>query len=234
MGFIRNLSADEILAQVFYARRAARLAEMPPLDNIVFMGMGEPLNNAQAVKLALRQLTDGNMFAFGRSHISVSTVGPTPNAIRQMVDMPARLAWSVHAATDDVRKQLVPTTAHTMEELRDAFAEVLLQRGKEHLFVEVTMLDGINDSPDHAQAMVQLLSTLPGRTRVNLLPYNDIGHLSYRPSSPETIEEFQRILQAGGLVATVRSTRGAGEAAACGQLATLTSKHRAAQGSLQQ
>lgn len=90
----------------------------PPLTNAVYMGMGEPLDNPGAVTQSLQVLTHPFAFAMAKSKISVSTVGPSPAAIRRMKDMPSRLAWSVHAATDDVRRLLVPTTVHTMAELR--------------------------------------------------------------------------------------------------------------------
>ena len=90
----------------------------PPLSNAVYMGMGEPLDNPVAVKRSLELLTHPHAFAMARSKISVSTVGPSPGAILRMKGMACRLAWSVHAATDDVRRLLVPTTSHTMAELR--------------------------------------------------------------------------------------------------------------------
>jgi 23S rRNA (adenine2503-C2)-methyltransferase len=93
--------------------------------------------------------------------------------------VPARLAWSVHAAQDEVRRQLVPTTRHTMAELRDAFGEILANRtGEKGVFVECALVAGINDRPEHARALIELLAPLPGKTRVNLLPYN--------PFAPDT------------------------------------------------
>lgn len=94
------------------------LRRQPPLTNVVYMGMGEPLDNPVAVTRSLGLLTHPFAFAMAKSKISVSTVGPSPAAIRRMKGMPSRLAWSVHAATDDVRRLLVPTTVHTMAELR--------------------------------------------------------------------------------------------------------------------
>lgn len=93
-------------------------SEQPPLTNVVYMGMGEPLDNPFAVKRSLQVLTHPHTFAMAKSKISVSTVGPSPGAVRRMKGMPSRLAWSVHAATDEVRRLLVPTTVHTMTELR--------------------------------------------------------------------------------------------------------------------
>ncbi|CAM9108458.1 unnamed protein product [Ascophyllum nodosum] len=220
MGFVRNLTAGEILGQVFFARQAVRLHHLPPLSNAVYMGMGEPLDNPVAVKRSLELLTHPHAFAMARSKISVSTVGPSPGAILRMKGMACRLAWSVHAATDDVRRLLVPTTSHTMAELRDAFGEVLESRRKEHLFVEVVLIDGVNDSPDQAEALAALLKPLPTRASVNLLPYNDTGHPAFRASSREAVTKFQKILTEYGYVATIRTARGDNESSACGQLAT--------------
>mmetsp|Transcript_7502 Transcript_7502/g.11217 ORF Transcript_7502/g.11217 Transcript_7502/m.11217 type:complete len:376 (+) Transcript_7502:331-1458(+) len=221
MGFTRNLSSEEILAQVYYARRYAKEYQMPPLQNIVFMGMGEPLDNVNEVKVALRQITDPFMFNFGSGHVSLSTVGPSPQQINMMIDLPCRLAWSVHAADDELRKFLVPTTRHSMEELRDAFSNVLKKRNNEHLFVEVTMIEDVNDSILDAENLCNLLRPLPGKTRINLIPYNDIRHPTFRQSSDESIEKFKNFLIQKGFVVTVRRTRGEKESSACGQLAVI-------------
>ncbi|CAM9371582.1 unnamed protein product [Ectocarpus fasciculatus] len=226
MGLVRNLTAGEILGQVFFARETVREHGMPPLTNAVYMGMGEPLDNPGAVTQSLQVLTHPFAFAMAKSKISVSTVGPSPAAIRRMKGMPSRLAWSVHAATDDVRRLLVPTTVHTMAELRDAFAEVLQSRRREHLFVEVVLIEGVNDSPDLARALASLLRPLPIRAGINLLPYNDTGHPLFRASPKESVEEFQRVLTQEGFVATIRTARGDEESSACGQLATSAKNER--------
>ncbi|CAM9287914.1 unnamed protein product [Ectocarpus sp. 4 AP-2014] len=226
MGLVRNLTAGEILGQVFFARETVREHGMPPLTNAVYMGMGEPLDNPGAVTQSLQVLTHPFAFAMAKSKISVSTVGPSPAAIRRMKGMPSRLAWSVHAATDDVRRLLVPTTVHTMAELRDAFGEVLQSRRREHLFVEVVLIEGMNDSPELARALASLLRPLPIRAGINLLPYNDTGHPFFRASPKESVEEFQRVLTQEGFVATIRTARGDEESSACGQLATTANNER--------
>uniref|UniRef100_A0A7S4HZC3 Radical SAM core domain-containing protein n=1 Tax=Prymnesium polylepis TaxID=72548 RepID=A0A7S4HZC3_9EUKA len=139
--------------------------------------------------------------------------------------MPARLAWSLHAADDELRKLLVPTTRHSMAELRDAFGDVLSARRDRGLMVELTMIDGINDQPEHAAQLRELLEPLPGKTRVNLIPYNVNEGLGaagalFLPSPPEAVKAFQRQLLDHGVICTVRTARGDDEAAACGQLAT--------------
>eukprot|EP00903_Cladosiphon_okamuranus_P009429 g8991.t2 len=226
MGLVRNLTAGEILGQIFFARGTVRNHGLPPLTNVVYMGMGEPLDNPMAVTRSLGLLTHPFAFAMAKSKISVSTVGPSPAAIRRMRGMPSRLAWSVHAAADDVRRLLVPTTVHTMIELRDAFAEVLESRPREHLFVEVVLIQGMNDSPELARALASLLRPLPTRASINLLPYNDTGHPVFRASSSEAVEEFQRVLNEEGFIATIRPARGGEESSACGQLATSAKNER--------
>ena len=180
-------------------------------------------------------MTHGHAYRLGKSHISVSTVGPSPHAIRDLVHMPARLAWSVHAADDDTRKRLMPTTRSSMEELRDAFAVTLAERpGDKGLFVEVALVQDINDSEDHARRLAELLRPLPGKTRVNLLPYNPFApdaatlptgaaNAGFRTPSTEAVRKFQECLFQAGYVCTVRATRGADSAAACGQLVSAAS-----------
>lgn len=112
MGLIRNLSAEEIVAQVALAQRVIAERGMPKLHNVVFMGMGEPLNNPAAVRRAVLLLTDQECFQLARTRVSVSTVGPSPAAIVAAAGLPGMLAWSVHAADDAKRRQLVPTTTH--------------------------------------------------------------------------------------------------------------------------
>mmetsp|Transcript_47050 Transcript_47050/g.138835 ORF Transcript_47050/g.138835 Transcript_47050/m.138835 type:complete len:192 (+) Transcript_47050:666-1241(+) len=187
--------------------------------------MGEPTDNADAVQRALELMTHPFGFRLAKQHICVSTVGPTTRHIRRMEAMPARLAWSLHAADDELRKLLVPTTRHSMAELRDAFGDVLSARRDRGLMVELTMIDGINDQPEHAAQLRELLEPLPGKTRVNLIPYNVNEGLGaagalFLPSPPEAVKAFQRQLLDHGVICTVRTARGDDEAAACGQLAT--------------
>tara|TARA_B100000524_G_scaffold80011_1_gene36621 strand:+ start:164 stop:865 length:702 start_codon:yes stop_codon:yes gene_type:complete len=225
MGLRRSLSTEEILEQVRGAMLISRRHQMPPLRNVVFMGMGEPLDNPDAVISALQAMTHPHGFALARQHLCVSTVAPSPEAVMRMVEMPARLAWSVHAASDELRRLLVPTTQHSMEELADAFAHVLRARNDRGLMVELALIDGVNDGLEHAEQLLQLLDRLPGKTRVNVIPYNPNEGLGaagslFQPSTDEAVRNFQRYVISRGTVCTVRTTRGQGESAACGQLAT--------------
>jgi 23S rRNA (adenine2503-C2)-methyltransferase len=225
MGLLRSLSADEILQQVHAAVRVATARGLPPVRNIVYMGMGEPADNLYAVSASLEALVDPHGFGLARRHVCVSTVGPSPAAIRALAPLPARLAWSAHAADDELRRALVPTTRHQMSELRDAFGEALVARGtNDHLMVECALIDGVNDAPDHADALAALLAPLPGATRVNLIPYNlneGLGPYgsTFRPARPEAVAAFQRRILDAGAICTIRTARGDREAAACGQLA---------------
>ena len=243
MGRRRGLSTGEILAQIFEGALLAREQGLPPISNVTFMGQGEPLDNADAVEGALRALTDQRLFGLAPRRITVSTVGPSPEAIRRMATWPAHIAWSVHAADDELRKQLVPSAKHSAAALRDAFRDVLTARhepgsvqsnmlsGRQSrsIMIEATLIDGVNDAPSHAEQLVQLLMPLVAEdiaVRVNLIPYNRNDGLrgewaaSFRPSPAEHVKAFRARLLDAGMFCSTRAQRGAEDAAACGMLAT--------------
>jgi 23S rRNA (adenine2503-C2)-methyltransferase len=208
MRFGRNLTASEILDQALYFRRNERV------DHAVFMGMGEPMLNFDAVAEAARRLPD-----VGITHrrTTISTVGWMPG-LRRFVDEvsePIRLALSLHAADDDLRSELMPVNERYP--LPDVIAECTryfaLRRRK--VYVEYVMLRGVNDRVEQAQALVDILD--PSVFKVNLIPYNPTG--MYDGSSRKAIAAFKGVLDRGRLPATVRLTRGRDIAAACGQLA---------------
>jgi 23S rRNA (adenine2503-C2)-methyltransferase len=207
MRFARNLTAAEILDQALHFRRADRL------DHAVFMGMGEPMMNLDAVLAACRRLPD-----LGVSHrrTAISTVGWIPGIDRlAQTDMPIRLALSLHAADDALRSQIMPVNE------RYPLADVLAACRRFHdakrklVFVEYVMLGGVNDRYEQALALARVLD--PKVFKVNLIPYNPTG--AYRGSSREAIAAFRAVLEEHGLRATVRLTRGRDIDAACGQLA---------------
>ncbi len=207
MKFGRNLSADEILDQALHFRRTEAI------DHVVFMGMGEPTMNLDAVLGACERLPD-----LGVTHrrTAISTVGWVPGIDRLAeCEMPVSLALSLHAPNDGLRSQLMPVND------RYPLAEVLAAceryraRRRRKVFVEYVMLDGVNDRPEHARQLAALLD--PRAYKVNLIPYNPTG--AYDGSPPEQIERFRAILAEHRLTATVRLTRGRDIAAACGQLA---------------
>jgi 23S rRNA (adenine2503-C2)-methyltransferase len=208
MRFGRNLTASEILDQVLHFRRTEAA------DNLVFMGMGEPLMNLDHVLAAARRLPD---LGITPRRTTISTVGWLPELTRfiDSVGEPIRLALSLHAADPKLRSQLMPI--NDRYPLPDVLAElrryVELRRRK--VFVEYVMLAGVNDSPAQGKALGRLLGG--GSFKVNLIPYNPTGF--YDGSSRETIEAFKRELEKAHVPATVRLTRGREIAAACGQLA---------------
>ena len=208
MRFRRNLDAWEILDQALHFRR------IEPIDHVVFMGMGEPMLNLDAVVAAARRLPD-----LGVTHrrTTVSTVGWMPG-LRRFVDEveePIRLALSLHAPLDALRSELMPV--NDRYPLEDVLAECrryhALRRRK--VFVEYVMLDGVNDAPEHAAALAEVLDR--DVFKVNLIPYNPTG--MYDGSSRDRIATFKAVLDRARVPATVRLTRGREIAAACGQLA---------------
>jgi 23S rRNA (adenine2503-C2)-methyltransferase len=207
MKFGRNLSTDEILDQALHFRRAEEI------DHVVFMGMGEPTMNLDAVLAACERLPE-----LGVTHrrTAISTVGWVPgiDALTEC-EMPVSLALSLHAPNDGLRSQLMPVNdRYPLAEVLGA-CERYRARRRRKVFVEYVMLDGINDHPEHAR---QLAALLDSRVyKVNLIPYNPTG--AYDGSPPEQIERFRAILAEHRLTATVRLTRGRDIDAACGQLA---------------
>jgi 23S rRNA (adenine2503-C2)-methyltransferase len=176
------------------------------------------------------QLTTRELFQLSASKVTVSTVAPAPDAFAKFANAPCVLAWSVHAARDDLRRKLVPTTKYTMVELRQGLIDVLLQRPKNFrtTMLEVALIDGVNDSLNEADEMAffarGIIEAVPGsKLIVNLIPFNDIGQegLGYRKPAPARVEAFQRQLWSHGIHTHIRMTRGDDESAACGQLVTL-------------
>jgi 23S rRNA (adenine2503-C2)-methyltransferase len=207
MKFGRNLSADEILDQALHFRR------VEAIDHVVFMGMGEPTMNLDAVLAACERLPD---LGVGHRRTAISTVGWVPGIERLAeCEMPVALALSLHAPNDGLRSQLMPVNdRYPLTEVLAA-CERYRARRRRKIFVEYVMLDGVNDLPEHARQLAALLD--PRAYKVNLIPYNPTG--AYEGSSPERIERFRAILAEHRLAATVRLTRGRDIEAACGQLA---------------
>lgn len=219
MGLLRNLSPDEIAGQVALGHRLVREHALPALSNVVLMGMGEPLDNFESVKTALSIIVGSAGLGIGRRHLTLSTVGPTAQAVRKAAVLDVPLAWSLHAAEDALRRRLIPTARTSVLALREAFEEALSPR-QAPLFVEVTLIDGVNDAPAHAEAIVALFAGFPSEVRVNLLPMNSIGHAELGPARAERVRAFKDVLAQAGLRALVRQARGADQASACGQLVT--------------
>ena len=207
MKFGRNLTVDEILDQALHFRRTEAI------DHVVFMGMGEPTMNVDNVLAACELLPD-----LGVTHrrTAISTVGWVPGIDRLAeCEMPVSLALSLHAPNDGLRSQLMPVNErYPIAEVLAACERYRAARRRK-VFVEYVMLDGVNDLPEHAGELGELLD--PRGYKVNLIPYNPTG--AYDGSSPERIERFRAILAEHRVTATVRLTRGRDIDAACGQLA---------------
>jgi 23S rRNA (adenine2503-C2)-methyltransferase len=214
MRFRRNLTAGEILDQALHFRR------LEPIDHAVFMGMGEPMLNLDAVLEAARRLPD-----LGVTHrrTTISTVGWLPGLTRFVDEVaePIRLALSLHAPTDALRSGLMPVNdRYPLEDVLAECRRYASLRGRK-VFVEYVMLAGVNDGAEHAEALAGRLE--PKLFKVNLIPYNPTGIDNkghpFEGSSRETIARFKAVLERAHLPATVRLTRGRDIQAACGQLA---------------
>ena len=215
MRFGRNLTASEIIDQALHFRRPRGASTAPGnVDHAVFMGMGEPMMNIDAVLEACARLPE---VGISNRHTAISTIGWIPGIERLAADpMPIRLALSLHAADPQLRSQLMPV--NDRYPLADVLAacHAYYERKRRMVFVEYVMLAGVNDSFAQAQALAELLD--PRRFKVNLIPYNPTGS-QYTGSSPKAIDAFRAELERHGLSATVRVTRGRDIDAACGQLA---------------
>jgi 23S rRNA (adenine2503-C2)-methyltransferase len=218
MGFVRHLSTGEIVAQVLYVENLLG-QQGSSLRNVVFMGMGEPLHNYDAVMAAVDILSDDAGLAIGPRHITLSTVG-LPPAIRRLADegRPVNLAVSLHAANDKERSRLVPANRRwPLAELIAACRYYIEKRGR-RIFFEWALIAGENDTTDQAQSVGQLLHGLDAH--VNLIPLNPTSGYAGQPSGDAKIQAFQAILAEYGLPSTVRQRRGIDIGAGCGQLWT--------------
>jgi len=214
MNLVRNLGPAEIVGQV----RAGRALEEPrSVTNIVFMGMGEPLANYDAVRTALEILTAEWGYAISPRRITVSTVGIVPAIQRLVTETRVNLAVSLTATTDAQRARLMPVNRRwPLAALLDACRALPLPKRKRITF-EYVMLAGENDTDADARRLVRLLHGL--RSKVNLIPFNPFPGAGFEPSPRRRIDGFQTVLREHGLNATVRESRGQDIQAACGQLA---------------
>ncbi len=214
MGLRRNLTAGEILAQIFLARRELSTGEH--LTNYVFMGMGEPLANYPRLIKALTIMTSPWGMGISARKITVSTVGLVPMMQRLLAEIPVRLAVSLHATTDELRDRLAPINKrYPLDTLIDACRRIPLKH-RERITFEYVMLNGVNDSRDDAKRLVKLLGGL--RAKINLIFFNQFEGSGFTTSTRRAVEDFQAILHRGNLTATIRESRGLDIAAACGQL----------------
>jgi 23S rRNA (adenine2503-C2)-methyltransferase len=226
-GFSRNLTTGEIVAQLWFAEHHLRarlnLPEgMRAISNVVMMGMGEPLQNYAALVPALRAMLDDHGYGLSRRRVTVSTSGVVPMIERLREDCPVALAVSLHAPTDALRDDLVPLNRkYPLAELLAACRGYLAKAPRDFITFEYCMLDGVNDSDEHAQQLLALVGDPHGGVacKFNLIPFNPFPESGLKRSPNARVSAFAKLLQDGGLVATVRKTRGDDIDAACGQLA---------------
>jgi 23S rRNA (adenine2503-C2)-methyltransferase len=223
-GFSRNLATGEIVAQLWFAEHRLRhtLGLAPgerAIDNVVMMGMGEPLQNYDALVPALRTMLSDHAYGLSRRRVTVSTSGVVPMIDRLRADCPVALAVSLHAPDDALRTSLVPLNRkYPIDELLDACVRYLDAAPRDFITFEYCMLDGVNDRPEQAAQLVRLLKPrLP--CKLNLIPFNPFPASGLTRSPRERVLAFAQVLQDAGLVTTVRKTRGDDIDAACGQLA---------------
>lgn len=216
-GLLRNLSPAEIFEQFTRTQEALR-AQGRSLTNLVFMGMGEPLHNYEALVQVIQTLTSPEGAHFSARRITVSTVGISENMYRLADDdLGINLVLSLHAPNQDIRKRIIPIARkYPLEEVFKA-CDYFSQKSGRDITYEYTMLEGINDAPEHARELADLLGDR--QCTVNLIPYNPIEGLKLKRPSKNAIEDFREVLDERGINNTCRYTKGVDIAAACGQLA---------------
>lgn len=217
MGLLRSLSVSEILSQVFQAKHGLKV----DVRNIVFMGMGEPLDNFEAVLQTVHVLTDPHGFALGPSRIAISTSGLVDKIYRLIEEAnPAiKLAVSVNAPHDDVRNKLMPVNHQfNMSALKEAM-EAYTAHPKRRILIEYILIKGRTDALEDADALAHYLQGL--RVTVNLIPYNPQSRGPFEPPSQEVADRFLKRMQEHGFLTFIRGTKGQKIMAACGQLGNL-------------
>ena len=225
-GFNRNLSVSEIIGQLWIANKSLRSADgyelLSPNDriisNVVMMGMGEPLANYTNVVTALQIMLDDSAYGLSRRRVTLSTSGLVPAMDRLKEDCPVALAVSLHAPNDKLRDELVPINKkYPLKELMAACERYLVKAPRDFVTFEYVMLDGVNDTVEHARQLLDVVRNVP--CKFNLIPFNPFPNSGYGTSKANHIRVFRDILMQAGYIVTVRKTRGEDIDAACGQLA---------------
>jgi 23S rRNA (adenine2503-C2)-methyltransferase len=225
-GFNRNLSVSEIIGQLWIANKSLRQADgydMLPageriISNVVMMGMGEPLANYDNVVTAMQIMLDDSAYGLSRRRVTLSTSGMVPAMDRLKEDCPVALAVSLHAPNDVLRDVIVPINKkYPIKDLMAACERYLVKAPRDFVTFEYVMLDGVNDTVEHAHQLLDIVKNVP--CKFNLIPFNPFPNSGYATSTPNHIRVFRDILMSAGYVVTVRKTRGEDIDAACGQLA---------------
>ncbi len=225
-GFSRNLTSGEMIAQLWFAEHFLRKhlqRDERVISNVVMMGMGEPLQNFTELVPALRTMLDDHGYGLSRRRVTVSTSGVVPKIYSLAQECPVALAVSLHAPIDALRDNLVPLNKkYPIAELLQACQDYLEFAPRDFITFEYCMLDGVNDQPEQARQLVQLMRQYANQKswcKFNLIPFNPFPQSGLTRSSPERILAFAAILSDAGIVTTIRKTRGDDIDAACGQLA---------------
>jgi 23S rRNA (adenine2503-C2)-methyltransferase len=219
-GFNRNLSTAEIIGQLWWANRElGKDADGNwPVTNVVMMGMGEPLLNFDNTVSALHLMLDDNAYGLSRRRVTLSTSGIVPAMDRLREACPVALAVSLHAPNDALRDVLVPINRkYPLRELLAACQRYLEKAPRDFITFEYVMLEGVNDTVQHAHELVALVREVP--CKFNLIPFNPFPQAPYKRSSADAVRRFRDVLMQAGIVTTTRKVRGDDIAAACGQLA---------------
>lgn len=222
-GFSRDLTAAEIVAQLWLAAQSfEQFGSKAPrrITNVVFMGMGEPLLNFDNVVAAINLMLDDNAYGLSKRRVTLSTSGVVPALDRLGEVTDVSLAISLHAATDELRDQLVPINRkYPIAQLLASAQRYIASLPDTHrkITIEYTLIDHVNDRPEHAHALADLLQDVP--VKINLIPFNPFNLVNYKRVSNTALRRFQEILQQRGFTAPIRTTRGDDIDAACGQLA---------------
>ena len=219
-GFNRNLSVAEIIGQLWWAN--VQIGKNPegqwPITNVVMMGMGEPLLNFDNTVSALRLMLDDHAYGLSRRRVTLSTSGIVPAMDRLSEECPVALAVSLHAPNDQLRDELVPINQkYPLRVLMAACQRYLEHAPRDFITFEYVMLEGVNDSVQHARELVALVRDVS--CKFNLIPFNPFPQTHYQRSSADAIARFRDVLMQADIVTTTRKTRGDDIAAACGQLA---------------
>ncbi len=218
-GFNRNLNTAEIISQLWIAVRqlSTTLVHDHSVTNVVMMGMGEPLLNFDNLIPALNLMLDDFAYGLSKRRVTVSTAGVVPAMVALRDRSDVALAVSLHAPNDALRNELVPLNKkYPLDQLMAVCREYFKEDKRRSITMEYVMLAGVNDKPEHARELIQLLKGV--RAKMNLIPFNPFPHTSYQRSNAKTIDQFRDILMRAEINTTIRRTRGDDIDAACGQL----------------
>jgi 23S rRNA (adenine2503-C2)-methyltransferase len=222
-----NLTAGQIVEQVYRLNQILDKSHGERITNVVFMGMGEPMSNYANVMQAVRILNDPKCFNMGARRITISTVG-VPSKMLELAgeELPINLALSLHAPNESLRRELIPWAEHfALPDILEA-CRVYFERTGREITLEYILLAGVNDRPEHARELAKLCRTM--RANVNLIRYNEVTGLPYKRPVSKDVVTFQEILRRNGVNAHVRKSRGRDIDAACGQLRRKQEQERAA------